>query len=159
MALMAKGIVGGEMAWPLVIMGGFFSLVLILLGGGSPMLVAVGMYLPLYSTFAMFVGGLIKTALDFRVRKKEEAAKQAADRTGLLLASGFVAGESLTAVILAFLISFHLKFTTSPMFDLATDVFDRPVADWYKSYVANAGWLMPWLARVEGRRGPIGRRG
>ena len=49
MAMMAKGIVGGEMAWPLVIMGGFFALGLILLGGGSPMLVAVGMYLPLYS--------------------------------------------------------------------------------------------------------------
>jgi putative OPT family oligopeptide transporter len=148
MALMAKGIVGGDMAWPLVIMGGFFSLGLILLGGGSPMLVAVGMYLPLYSTFAMFVGGTIKFLLDFRIRKKDEAAKQMADKTGLLLASGFVAGESLTAVILAFLISFHLKFTASPMFDWTTDVFDRPVADWYRSYVASAGWLMPWLGLI-----------
>ncbi|MCK4300123.1 MAG: oligopeptide transporter, OPT family, partial [Planctomycetes bacterium] len=38
MAMMAKGIVGGDMAWPLVFMGGFFAFALILLGGGSPML-------------------------------------------------------------------------------------------------------------------------
>ena len=37
MALMTKGIVGGEMAWPLVFMGAFFTVGLILLGGGSPM--------------------------------------------------------------------------------------------------------------------------
>jgi uncharacterized oligopeptide transporter (OPT) family protein len=57
MAALAKGIVGGEMAWPLVIVGMFMGLAMILLQVRSPMLVAVGMYLPLETTFAIFVGG------------------------------------------------------------------------------------------------------
>ena len=58
MALLAKGIVGGEMAWPLVIVGMFLALGLILIKSPSPMLIAVGMYLPFFSTAAIFVGGL-----------------------------------------------------------------------------------------------------
>ncbi|MCE5270589.1 oligopeptide transporter, OPT family [bacterium] len=146
MALMAKGIVGGEMAWPLVIMGGFFALGLILVGGGSPMLVAVGMYLPFNSTFAIFVGGAIKWVLDLRLRKRSEKAKTAAENNGLLLASGFVAGESLTAVLLAVFVFLKLNFTTSPMFDWASEVANRPVAAWYESFTGSFGWLMPWLA-------------
>ena len=148
MALMAKGIVGGDMAWPLVFMGGFFALALILLGGGSPMLVAVGMYLPLYTTFAIFVGGLIKKLLEFRLRKKEEKAKQAADNNGLLLASGFVAGESLTAVFLAGLVYLQINFTKSPIYHSTVAVGDRPVSAWYQAYLDSAAWLMPWLGLI-----------
>ena len=64
MAMMAKGIVGGEMAWPLVIAGMFFAIALILIGSPSPMLISVGMYLPFNTTFAIFVGGLIKYIVD-----------------------------------------------------------------------------------------------
>jgi putative OPT family oligopeptide transporter len=148
MAMMAKGIVGGEMAWPLVIMGGFFALGLILLGGGSPMLVAVGMYLPLYTTFAMFVGGVIKATVDWRARKKSEQAKTAADNNGLLLASGFVAGESLTAVLLAVFVFLKVNFTKNPVFDLSTEVANRTDANWYSALVANFGWVMPWLGLI-----------
>jgi putative OPT family oligopeptide transporter len=148
MAMMAKGIVGGEMAWPLVLMGGFFAFGLILLGGGSPMLVAVGMYLPLQSTFAMFIGGIIKYFLELRVRKADQPARQVADNTGLLLASGFVAGESLTAVILAVFVFAKINFTTSPIFDLAVEVSGRPKAAWYEAFVSGYGYLMPWLALI-----------
>ncbi|HXV60122.1 MAG TPA: oligopeptide transporter, OPT family, partial [Vicinamibacteria bacterium] len=58
MALMARGIVGGEMAWPLVIVGIFLAVALILIKAPSPMLIAVGMYLPFESTAAIFVGGV-----------------------------------------------------------------------------------------------------
>src|SRR5262245_371405 len=46
MAFLAQGIVGGEMAWPLIIVGIFLGITMILLQVKSPMLVAVGMYLP-----------------------------------------------------------------------------------------------------------------
>ena len=46
MAALAQGIVGGEMAWPLVVAGALFGVALIMLQVKSPMLVAVGMYLP-----------------------------------------------------------------------------------------------------------------
>jgi putative OPT family oligopeptide transporter len=106
MALMARGIVGGEMAWPLVIVGMFLALGLILIKSPSPMLVAVGMYLPFESTAAIFVGGLIRWLLDARLERRKASSdeKVRAENLGTLLSSGFIAGESLMAVILAFLV-------------------------------------------------------
>ena len=106
MALMANGIVGGDMAWPLVIVGMFLALGLILIGSPSPMLIAFGMYLPFYSTAAIFVGGLIKLILEWRLDKDGATAEQKtkAENTGILLSSGFIAGEALMAVALAFLV-------------------------------------------------------
>ena len=71
MALMANGIVAGEMAWPLVIVGMFLALALILIGAPSPMLIAVGMYLPFSSTAAIFVGGLMRWILEVFLAKRD----------------------------------------------------------------------------------------
>lgn len=103
MAMVAQGIVGGEMAWPLVIAGMFFAVALILIKSPSPMLIAVGMYLPFPTTFAIFIGGLIKFAVDkiAERRKANEAETEVVHNTGLLLASGLVAGEALVGIILA----------------------------------------------------------
>ncbi|MCK7529097.1 MAG: hypothetical protein MZV64_71840 [Ignavibacteriales bacterium] len=40
----------------------------------SPMLVSVGMYLPIETTFAIFVGGLIKGGVDY-VHEKRQAQR------------------------------------------------------------------------------------
>lgn len=106
MALMANGIVGGDMAWPLVIVGMFLAIGLILIKAPSPMLIAVGMYLPFESTAAIFVGGLIKAALDKRLTRADASEEQRtkAENMGTLLSSGFIAGESLMAVVLAFMV-------------------------------------------------------
>lgn len=103
MAMMAKGIVGGEMAWPLVIIGMIFAFALILIKSPSPMLIAVGMYLPFNTTFAIFTGGVFKWLLDKSMKniKSQKAREHALEGTGTLLASGLVAGEALTAIILA----------------------------------------------------------
>lgn len=106
MALMANGIVAGEMAWPLVIAGMFLALGLILIRAPAPMLVAVGMYLPFQSTAAIFVGGLIRWVFGLRLRRRaaSEPERQRAENLGVLLSSGFIAGESLMAVLLALLV-------------------------------------------------------
>ena len=106
MALMARGIVGGEMAWPLVVTGMFLALGLILINSPSPMLIAVGMYLPFSSTSAIFVGGLIAWMLSRKLtaRGASETAVMRATNTGVLLSSGFIAGEALMAVLLAFVV-------------------------------------------------------
>ncbi len=106
MALMAKGIVGGEMAWPLVIAGMFLAVGLILIKSPSPMLVAVGMYLPFHSTAAIFVGGILRSILDSRMKKDNATPEQKtkAENVGVLISSGLIAGEALTAVILAFIV-------------------------------------------------------
>ncbi len=119
MALMAKGIVQGEMAWALVIAGMFLAIGLILIDAPSPMLIAVGMYLPFSSTAAIFVGGIFKWIHNKMMDKNNatEAEKQAAENTGVLISSGLIAGGSLMAVAIAILYgiltysqsSFHLR--------------------------------------------------
>ena len=106
MAQLAKGIVGGEMPWGLILFGMGFSFALILLKVPSPMLVAVGMYLPFETTFAIFVGGMIRAFVDKRVAAKKASAeqKERVENTGILLASGLIAGEALTGVVLAGLV-------------------------------------------------------
>lgn len=106
MALMAKGIVGGEMAWPLVVAGMVFAIGLIIIESPSPMLIAVGMYLPFHSTSAIFVGGIIKWILDTILKKRNasDEEKKKAENKGVLISSGLIAGEALMAVILAFIV-------------------------------------------------------
>ncbi|MFQ5512537.1 MAG: OPT family oligopeptide transporter [Candidatus Krumholzibacteriia bacterium] len=106
MALMAKGIVGGEMAWPLVIVGMLMAVALIMIGAPSPMLIAVGMYLPFTATAPIFVGGVIRHFMDRALRKRnaDEDSTRKAENAGVLISSGLIAGESLMAVILAFVV-------------------------------------------------------
>src|SRR5271169_5067545 len=106
MAMLAKGIVGGEMAWPLVVVGILMGFALILIEVRSVMLFAVGMYLPLGTTFAIFVGGLIRWATDkMRDRRGFNAAQKArVDNAGVLTASGLIAGEALCGLVIAGLV-------------------------------------------------------
>ena len=106
MALMSRGIVGGEMAWPLVVTGMALAGGLILINAPSPMLIAVGMYLPFQSTSAIFVGGLIALWLTRSLGNRNASGEERtrAVNTGVLLSSGFIAGEALMAVLLAFLV-------------------------------------------------------
>jgi putative OPT family oligopeptide transporter len=103
MAALSQGIVGGEMAWPLVIVGMLMGFAFILVQVKSPMLVAVGMYLPLETTFAIFVGGMIKGLVDKSMAKRKFNAAQTARATnvGILLAAGLIAGEGLTGLLRA----------------------------------------------------------
>jgi putative OPT family oligopeptide transporter len=122
MALMAQGIVGGEMAWPLVIAGMFLAVGLILIKSPSPMLVAVGMYLPFHSTAAIFMGGILRWILESRMNKQNYNTEQRtkAENTGVLFSSGLIAGEALMAVILAFVVlSINLSESTFSLADYA----------------------------------------
>ena len=111
MAALSQGIVGGEMAWPLVIVGIFLGFVFILVQVRSPMLVAVGMYLPLETTFAIFCGGVMKGIVDRMVarNKLNEAQKARVENVGILLASGLIAGEALTGLIRAAWTFFYMQ--------------------------------------------------
>ncbi|MCC7175547.1 MAG: oligopeptide transporter, OPT family [Bryobacterales bacterium] len=103
MASLAQGIVGGSMPWPLVVVGIFMGLSLVMVQVRSPMLFAVGMYLPLETTFAIFVGGVIRWVTD-RAREKgsfNEAQKARIENAGVLTASGLIAGEALAGLVVA----------------------------------------------------------
>ncbi|HEV2686949.1 MAG TPA: oligopeptide transporter, OPT family, partial [Bryobacteraceae bacterium] len=93
MAQLAKGIVGGQMAWGLLAIGAAFGIAMLLFGAKSPMLVAVGMYLPFETTSAIFIGGLLKWLVDRSVTKRSGDEKLKIEEKGTLLASGLIAGE------------------------------------------------------------------
>jgi putative OPT family oligopeptide transporter len=103
MAQLAQGIVGGQMSWGLLLMGCFFGLALVMVGAPSPMLIAVGMYLPFETTAAIFVGGAMKWAADQWAARKNLSTEDKAkvEDRGTLLASGFIAGEAITGILLA----------------------------------------------------------
>ncbi|OPZ80267.1 MAG: OPT oligopeptide transporter protein [bacterium ADurb.Bin431] len=103
MSMLSQGIVGGQMSWPLIICGMMMGLAFILMQVRSPMLVAVGMYLPLETTFAIFVGGVVKGIVDMVSERRSFNSAQRArvENVGILLAAGFIAGEALTGLAFA----------------------------------------------------------
>jgi putative OPT family oligopeptide transporter len=107
MAMLAKGIVGGDMAWPLVVVGILLGIAMIMIEVKSVMLFSVGMYLPLGTTFAIFVGGIIRWLTDsLRDRRKlNDAQKARVDNAGVLTASGLIAGEALCGIVVAAIIA------------------------------------------------------
>jgi len=110
MAMLAQGIVGGNMAWPLVVVGIFLGFALVMVQVKSPMLFAVGMYLPLETTFAIFVGGVIRWITD-KLRDRRgfnDAQKARVDNAGVLTASGLIAGEALCGIVIAAIIARQL---------------------------------------------------
>jgi putative OPT family oligopeptide transporter len=124
MSMMSKGIVGGEMAWPLITAGMLFATALILINSPSPMLIAVGMYLPFNTTAAIFVGGLFKYATErLAVRRvKSEKDRVRIENAGLLVSSGLIAGEALMGIGLAALVVLNIRIALSEGFWWLTPV-------------------------------------
>jgi len=118
MATLAQGIVGGEMAWALVVVGILFGFAMIMMQVKSPMLVAVGMYLPFETTFAIFIGGVFRAVADRMAEKRGLNAAQRArvENAGVLTASGLIAGEALLGLVWAGL-QFAPKWTRSQIFE------------------------------------------
>ena len=103
MAQLAKGIVGGEMAWGLLAIGAAFGIALILCGARAPMLIAVGMYLPFDTVSAIFVGGVFRWITDVSAHRRSPESRASVEEKGTLLASGLIAGEAIVGILLAVL--------------------------------------------------------
>lgn len=109
-ALLSHGIVSGQMAWPLIIVGILMGIGFILMHVKSPMLTSIGMYLPLETTSAILIGGIIRGFVDCVVNKKKfnEGQKARVENMGTLLAAGFIAGEALIGLFFAGLAFFDI---------------------------------------------------
>ncbi len=95
MKTVIEGVLGGDLPWGLVMIGGSFALVAELLKIPSLPL-AVGIYLPLSTMTPIYVGGLLREYIE-----KKTAAKQAGSERGILIGSGFIAGEGIAMVLVA----------------------------------------------------------
>ncbi|HYU47889.1 MAG TPA: oligopeptide transporter, OPT family [Terriglobales bacterium] len=144
MAMLSKGIVGGDMAWPLVIVGILLGLAMIMIEVKSVMLFAVGMYLPLGTTFAIFIGGVIRWMTDtLRDRRGfNDAQKARVDNAGVLTASGLIAGEALCGLVIAGLVGSGKDvtlFTWTPPFVAAVAALVGLILVMVRVPLANAG--------------------
>jgi len=118
MAVMAKGIISGALAWELILIGVFFAIALIFIGAPSPMLIAVVMYLPFPTTMAILLGGVFKWLTDTMAKRQgidNPRVLEAIENKGLLVSSGFVAGEALMGLCLAGLVAANIKLTDGPV--------------------------------------------
>jgi uncharacterized oligopeptide transporter (OPT) family protein len=144
MAALSQGIVGGEMAWPLVIVGIALGISLIMIKVKSPMLFSVGMYLPLETTFAIFIGGLIRGIVDKRAAKRgyNDAQKARVENAGILTASGLIAGEALMGLFIATVVFIRDRVSGLPEFWSIT-LFES-IASWLAIpvFIALAAYLI-----------------
>ena len=105
MKSVADGVFTGNLPWNFVSIGAVIAVIIIMLDirqekRGSnfriPVLaVAVGIYLPIELTVPIFIGGMIN-----HVGKKTRSSA-AAEKKGLLLASGLITGEALMGILLS----------------------------------------------------------
>jgi putative OPT family oligopeptide transporter len=108
---MAKGLFmeGTGLPKDMLALGAALSVVLILIGeylrkrgssfGISPMAVAVGIYLPLTTTFPILLGGIVHLLITRKYQAQEKLGM--AIQAGTVFCAGLVAGEALTGIFLA----------------------------------------------------------
>ena len=143
MSYIIKGILDQELPWTLVLFGVMIAIVLEMAGIAS-LAFSVGVYLPLVATLPIAIGGTVRWLADRRNNKlpqnahlNEEERQAAGDRSsGVLLASGYIAGGALAGIIIAI---------TAGVF---TD-FDAAIGRWAEaSNPFFAGALANWLSMI-----------
>jgi uncharacterized oligopeptide transporter (OPT) family protein len=96
MKTVIEGVLGGDLPWGLVMIGGSFAIVAELLGVPS-LPFAVGIYLPLSTMTPIYVGGLLRYFVERKAGDDKELRAKKGEK-GVLLGSGFIAGEGIAMV-------------------------------------------------------------
>ncbi len=115
--LIIDGVLGRELPWGLVLLGVALALVMELCGVPS-LPFAVGAYLPLSTSTAIALGGLVRKLSD---RRAGRSAAEAESSPGTLFASGLIAGGAIAGLVGAALAGLDVEVT-------GADGVARPVA-------------------------------
>lgn len=100
MKTVVEGVLQADLPWGLVLIGASFAIIAELLSVPS-LAFAVGIYLPLSTMTPLFVGGVIKHIVEKRRDRKLEGIAEKQTDKGVLLGSGFIAGEGIIGVVTA----------------------------------------------------------
>ncbi len=103
MKTIIEGVLAGALPWGLVLSGGGLAFGAFLCSV-SPLAFAIGVYLPLATMSAIYLGGCMRALTD-RGRTKGQTDKKEGPDSGVLAASGLVAGEGLAGVLVAGLVA------------------------------------------------------
>lgn len=100
MQIVIEGVMGGNLPWALVFTGVGIGIAIELLG--LPVLpVAIGLYLPIHLSTPIMVGGIIRGILNKKEEKSSDKSIKEKIESGILYASGLIAGEGLVGILLA----------------------------------------------------------
>ena len=100
MKMIVEGIMDAKLPGVLVFMGVFLALALEVLRV-PVMPFAIGLYLPIYLSCGIMVGGVVRLFLD--KKKEAEAKKKEMISNGTLYCAGMIAGEGLVGILMAVL--------------------------------------------------------
>lgn len=108
MSYIIKGILNQQLPWGLVLIGAMIAIMLELAGVPS-LAFAVGLYLPISTSSPIFVGGMVRWAVDLYLRKKfakqhlthEQIDAETDKSNGVLMASGYIAGGAIAGIMVA----------------------------------------------------------
>src|SRR5215203_715301 len=120
MSYIIKGVLGQNLPWGLVILGAMLAIVLEVSGVPS-LAFAVGIYLPISTSAPIFVGGIVRYAVDKWLKRKlarrkltEEQIMAETDKSnGVLLASGYIAGGAIAGILIAVFAVWKLSLESS----------------------------------------------
>ena len=115
-----KGILDQKLPWALVLLGVMIAVTL-QLSFVPALAFAVGVYLPLWASSPIFVGGMIRWLVDLRARRQakyaamseEEFVIESDKSPGVLLASGYIAGGAIAGIAIAFFAGVLSDFDTA----------------------------------------------
>src|SRR3954465_1819034 len=100
MALVTDGILTQRLPWGLVLIGVFLTVAIELMGLQS-LPIAVGVYLPISTSSAMFAGGAVRWLVERRSRGAQRSLAEVESGPGVLFSSGLIAGGALAGVAIA----------------------------------------------------------
>jgi putative OPT family oligopeptide transporter len=98
MATVVNGILGRKLPWGLVLLGVFLVIAVELLGVRS-LSFAVGAYLSIATTLAIFAGGVVRWMIDRAVEKAGETEGESEISPGSLYASGLIAAGGIVGLM------------------------------------------------------------
>lgn len=111
MKTIIEGVLSGALPWGLVLSGGGLAIGAMLCGV-SGLAFAIGVYLPLASMAPIYVGGCLRAWAERR--RTAVADDSSSGDSGILAASGLVAGEGLAGVLVAALVAFGVAPRSLP---------------------------------------------
>lgn len=99
MAILVDGVLTRKLPWSLILIGVFISIMLEIVGI-SALPFAVGMYLSIATSAAIFVGGCVRALVERATRGKRRSLAEEESGPGILYSSGLIAGGTITGLLL-----------------------------------------------------------
>ncbi len=130
MATVISGILNQRLPWNLVLLGVFMVIAVELLGIRS-LSFAVGFYLSIATTLAIFAGGVVRWIVDTTLSKKGEQHEESDVSPGSLFASGMIAAGGIVG-----LLGIGLNLIETQMRDAGNTLG----ADRFRKYLSFGSW-------------------